>query len=311
MISIIIVGRNDNYGGDFEGRLFETVGYNAEQLRERDVQFEIVFVEWNPLTDRPLLSESVADTFAEARCFAIDEAVHRLISRNRHIKVHEYHAKNAGVRRSLGDWLLITNPDNFLDDEILAFLAADQFEQDALVRAGRINIASKDKMGSRGPNQGNLDDPPPYIHASGDFIFCSRRLFDRVGGFREDLPFTVFHKDAIFCHTCADITPNIRKIGATYHLKHNRDGADTRRLNYDWSKVPRVPQITYGLECGCIETEIAPRIVRVSLPDQLAQDTADWVPPEPSIPVELRLPEIETEPDAPTRKSLLESLLKR
>ena len=54
MISIILVGRNDNYGGNFEDRLFSTLDYNSRALSERGIEHEIVFVEWNPVPDEPL-----------------------------------------------------------------------------------------------------------------------------------------------------------------------------------------------------------------------------------------------------------------
>ena len=108
MISIVIVGRNDNYGGDFEDRLLATARYNLDELEKRGIEVELIFVEWNPLADRPLLSERIAATFSRARCIVVDAAVHRLISQNRYIKVFEYHAKNVGAKRAKGDWLLLT-----------------------------------------------------------------------------------------------------------------------------------------------------------------------------------------------------------
>ena len=106
MISIVIVGRNDNYGGDFEGRLFATTQYNLDALATRGIANELIFVEWNPLPDRPLLSHKVASAFEQAHCIVVDGVVHRHVSRNRHIAVFEYHAKNVGARRASGRWLL-------------------------------------------------------------------------------------------------------------------------------------------------------------------------------------------------------------
>ena len=57
MLSIVLCGKNDNYGGHFDQRLILTLKYNLKQLKEKGVETEIIFVEWNPLPDRPLLSE--------------------------------------------------------------------------------------------------------------------------------------------------------------------------------------------------------------------------------------------------------------
>ena len=286
MISIVIVGRNDNYGGDFEGRLFATARHNLDALALRGIETELVFVEWNPLPSRPLLSHEVVATFDRARCVVVDGALHQHVSRNRHITVFEYHAKNVGARRARGDWLLLTNPDNFLGVDTLDFLERGGFDRDALYRAGRIEVDDESSVDDPRLSDHHADDPAPFCAASGDFIFCSKSLFDRIGGFREDLAFTNTHKDSVFCHAALDMTGRARKIGHVYHLRHPRKNQRRRRLDYDWGKVDRRSQSAYGLnEEWVTESEsIDERIAKLTLSPQLLGAAQTKRLPKPRVP---------------------------
>jgi hypothetical protein len=290
MISIVMVGRNDDYGGDFSSRLLRTTRYNLCQLERRRIEHELVFVEWNPRTDRPLLSRTVVEAFGCARCLVVDGAVHRLVSGNRHIQLFEYHAKNAGVRRARGEWIPLTNPDNFLGAETLAFLEAGQFDPEEPCRAGWIEVAGEGEVDAPDRSDRYADDPSPYLCASGDFFFCARILFDRIGAYREVLPLTNTHKDSILCLAARDLTGRTRKVGNTYHLRHPRDDQSRRRIKYDFSRVDRSPQATYGLE-ECVEVASAPRITTLLLPESLAGRARRRRPPEPRVPRRYRVRE--------------------
>jgi len=174
VISIVFVGRNDNYGGDFEQRLLSTAHHNMRRLTERGVEAELIFVEWNPIEEEPLLSEKVATAIPQARCFVVDGLVHRLISGNRHLKVFEYQAKNIGARQARGDWLLLMNPDNFFGDDILDFLQTGDFDPGTFYRAGWIDIESETDVNRTDLTDFYAYDAPPYPAALGDFFFCAK-----------------------------------------------------------------------------------------------------------------------------------------
>jgi hypothetical protein len=290
MISIVIVGRNDNYGGDFEGRLMATTRYNLSRLERRRIDAELIFVEWNPLPDRPFLSEKIVAEFDSARCFVVDASVHRLVSGNRHIQVYEYPGKNVGARRARGDWLLITNPDDFFGDDVIDFLATGAFEKDTLYRAGWIEIDDPAQINGPNPAPPRREDPPPYLTNSGDFIMCSKSLFDRIGGFREDLAFSATHMDTIFCQTVFDLTGKVRKIGNTYHLRHGHGDSQSRWVRFDWHKAERGPQPHYGLAQGWPMTEHAPQIMTLTVPDELINAANSRGPIDPEVPRALRPP---------------------
>src|SRR5881394_2331675 len=57
-VAAVIVGRNDDYMPDFAQRLHATVAWNIRHLVN-----EVIFVEWNPPADRPLLASRLTSEF--------------------------------------------------------------------------------------------------------------------------------------------------------------------------------------------------------------------------------------------------------
>ena len=49
MLTVIVAGRNDDYGKDFRSRLFRTALHNSALLNAAGIQFEYILAEWNPL----------------------------------------------------------------------------------------------------------------------------------------------------------------------------------------------------------------------------------------------------------------------
>ncbi|MDP4267863.1 MAG: hypothetical protein Q8880_10580 [Bacteroidota bacterium] len=110
-ISIIVVGRNDNYGGDFRKRLQTTLDWNISNLPES----ELIYIEWNKIKDRDSDTEWISERYNNSRCFIVSEEIHKKICKNPQIPMMEYFAKNMGIRRAKYNWILLINADVFLD----------------------------------------------------------------------------------------------------------------------------------------------------------------------------------------------------
>ncbi len=289
MISIVLTGRNDNYGGHFEERLLDTVRHNTSGLEARGVPFEVVYVEWNPLPETAPLAERVAAEFPAARCFVVDPLAHRHLCGNRNIGVMEYHAKNVGARRARGDMILITNPDNYFGAGVLDLLAGS-FDEDTLYRAARVDITDPSEVDAAHRTEAYAEDPAPFGWGAGDFTLCSRSLWERAGGYREDLRFTNTHKDAILVNALFDVTARAVKSGTTYHLVHGREAEASRRVAYVWQAADRTPQATYGHEDILVPRSVGERLTWLDLRPDLREDAQRREVPVPHTPTALRLP---------------------
>lgn len=200
LLSIVLTGRNDRYGGDFAARFFRTLQFNHEQLTARAIPHEIVFVEWAPPSDAPLLFEQLA---TDAPCvdrrvcswYVVDSAYQSALSLNPRLEYLEFLAKNVGVRRALGRFILTSNCDVYLGRRVLDVLERGTLERRVLYRAPRHDLNLPD---GRGPVSWELlEDPstlagsahvlkPPYMGSgTGDFVLLDRESFHEIRGFNE------------------------------------------------------------------------------------------------------------------------------
>jgi hypothetical protein len=200
LVSIVLTGRNDGYGGDFVTRFFRTLRFNHQQLVARRVAHEIVFVEWAPPEGSPLLVEQVFEAVPEldrtiCSWYIVDRRYQEALSLNLRLEYLEFLAKNVGIRRSRGRYVLTSNCDVYLGRRVLDALEGDRLRPRVLYRAPRHDIklavdqSRLDWSVLEDPR--NLDGPahvlkPPYMgSATGDFVLLDRASFHEIRGFNE------------------------------------------------------------------------------------------------------------------------------
>ena len=195
-LSILLTGRHDDYGGDFNARFITTLRFNCARLAERDVAVEVVFVEWNPVPDRPLLSALLARECPDLplRRIVVAPQYHAAFTQNAQIGYLEYLAKNVGIRRATGPFILATNTDVFLGRHVVNTIASGTLTPGTVYRAARHDI----KIGA---DQGRLawdalEDPSNHVRSpvlkpplltggSGDFLLADAATFHELRGFNE------------------------------------------------------------------------------------------------------------------------------
>ncbi|WP_317899500.1 hypothetical protein [Aurantibacillus circumpalustris] len=111
--SIIVVGRNDNYGGDFSLRLKTTIDWNLKQLPGA----ELIYVEWNKIEDKESDCKWIEERYTNAKCYSVSNKVHQTITQNPKMPVMEYFAKNIGMRMATKPWLLMINADCLIGND--------------------------------------------------------------------------------------------------------------------------------------------------------------------------------------------------
>src|SRR5271157_709133 len=117
MLSVILYGRNDNYGYNLHKRAALSLNCMAEVLT--DVNDEIIFVDYNTPDDYPTFPEAIADTLTPkarslVRVIRVRPEVHRARFEPRtHLKAIEPVSRNVAIRRANPDnrWILSTNTD--------------------------------------------------------------------------------------------------------------------------------------------------------------------------------------------------------
>jgi hypothetical protein len=116
MISIVLYGRNDNYGYNLHKRAALSLNCMAEVLTDPDD--EILFVDYNTPDDCPTFPEAIQDTLTERakgmlRILRVRPHIHRRFEKKTHLLALEPVSRNVAVRRSnpANRWILSTNTD--------------------------------------------------------------------------------------------------------------------------------------------------------------------------------------------------------
>jgi hypothetical protein len=144
-LSIIVGARNDNYGGDFTRRLQTFVSVLCGWAARHALDGELVIVEWNPPAERPRLREELAWPAARGalaiRIIEVPRAAHLRLQNAERMPMFEYFAKNAGIRRARGEFILVTNPDLVYSGELVAWLATRPLQPGAYYRMDRFDFS--------------------------------------------------------------------------------------------------------------------------------------------------------------------------
>jgi hypothetical protein len=169
-LSIVVASRNDSHGGDVLTRMRLFVSGLLEQTRQYRLPVELIFVEWNPPADRQRLHEVLpkptADDFLTLRYTAVPESVHQRFRLARDIPLFQMIAKNVGIRRARGSFILCTNIDLLFSDALFHVLAEKSLRRDTYYRANRCDVP---------------DTIDPAWSFSQQLLWCEQNIIRRQG----------------------------------------------------------------------------------------------------------------------------------
>jgi hypothetical protein len=121
MISIVTVGRDDNYGRQFIDRFYFSLSNTLKVFDDLKLEYELLVVDWAPINEKYLhQNEKLKKIFQHDKVKSIivspDTILNEKLSPD---NFYELFAKNAGVRRSNYDWLLILNSDILITKNLI------------------------------------------------------------------------------------------------------------------------------------------------------------------------------------------------
>lgn len=120
-LSVVLGGRDDNYGENFIERLKQAVEYNLKILDKSGIDYEMIVVDFNPVNEQylyvnPLMEDALKHP--RVKNLIVDQSV--LVAEDLTPSTYyEYFAKNAGCRISTGEMIFITNSDIMMTDELI------------------------------------------------------------------------------------------------------------------------------------------------------------------------------------------------
>ncbi len=138
--SFVVAARNDNYGGDFLYRFQNFINIYVELCKEYSLDSELIVVEWNPPSEKQKLLYAIKWPRIKGRIISVPKDVHSQIDNSDKMPMFEYLAKNVGIRRASGKYIVATNPDILFSRELFQYLSSDKLSEDCYYRANRYDV---------------------------------------------------------------------------------------------------------------------------------------------------------------------------
>ena len=266
-LSIVYVARDDKYGDDyncveFEGSRGSKEFYAKYIIKYNNIQrikftlenniklleryfpdaYEIIFVDWNPINNnflhinnelKEILSHKNIKNIIVAR-----ESIYKYVLNVNGF--YEYYGKNVGIRNCTGNYILVSNPDDVITDNLMfnikVLLDDNYIKSDQYYRCySRLDVDHELNVIAEGLSFGTPDNKifaDYYLGtpASGDFLLTSKDILMNVRGYDENFISSGNQTmlDGKLCYKLhySNIKPNCIQ-GSIMHLdhkKHNRSG---------------------------------------------------------------------------------------
>lgn len=146
-VSFVVTARNDDHGGNLLHRMQIFVTSLLEQTKKNNLSAELILVEWNPVPDRPRLHQALSwpteRNVCKVRIIEVSPEIHRRYQYSDRLPLFQMIAKNVGIRRARGRFVLATNIDLLFSNELMASLASGSQDLNAMYRIDRYDVSSE------------------------------------------------------------------------------------------------------------------------------------------------------------------------
>ena len=256
-LSIVVASRNDDHDGSLLHRMRVFFAVLSSQLSVLKIPTEIIIVEWNPPKYRPplknILKLSKKNKFFSIKIITVPHKIHKLYEHNDRLNLFQFIAKNTGIRRAQGKFILSTNIDILFSNEIIRLLSRRSLKLNEMVRAIRFDVpdkikenlethkilkwCSENKLRGYYPAKTGIKNvknillrrlgidksrPVLFTNACGDFTLMSRIYWDKVQGYPE-FPFHGVKIDGLLCYNAYFAGAKEQILSpekCIYHIEH-------------------------------------------------------------------------------------------
>jgi hypothetical protein len=140
-ISFVVTARNDDHGGNLLHRMGIFVRALLDQAKRHNLAAELILVEWNPPRNRPRLYEVLPWPKEKGPCsvrvIEVSPGIHARFRHSDRLPLFQMIAKNVGIRRAQGRFVLATNVDILFSEELMEFLESRQLSTRFMYRVDR------------------------------------------------------------------------------------------------------------------------------------------------------------------------------
>ena len=164
-ISFVVTSRNDDHGGNLQQRMQIFIDLLISQCNRHKLESELIIVEWNPPSNREKLAQVLSwpqhNVYCDVRIIEVPPELHQKFDYSGSLPLFQMIAKNAGIRRARGEYILLTNIDIIYSNEIISFFASRCLQKNKMYRVNRYDICS---------------DIPQNKDVEKQLVFCKNNL---------------------------------------------------------------------------------------------------------------------------------------
>ena len=143
-LSVVAASRNDDHGGNPLSRTQIFINTFARQCEKYRLPAELIIVDWNPVIGFPGLAAVLTlpseAEYCRGRVITVPTILHQQLKYAEKLPFFQMIAKNAGICRAQGQFILGTNIDIIFSDELIQFLARQTLDPQKLYRVDRNDI---------------------------------------------------------------------------------------------------------------------------------------------------------------------------
>ncbi len=152
-------------------------GLFAQCLKYR-LPAELIIVEWNPPPDKIGLHEAICwnmrNDYCAVRVIRVPPDVHSRFAHSSKMPLFQMIAKNVGIRRARGKFVLATNIDVLFSEELMAYLGQQTLDPERMYRVDRHDV---------------LNEVPLHASIEEQLAFCRQNRI-RINRRGETIPLT-------------------------------------------------------------------------------------------------------------------------
>jgi hypothetical protein len=137
-LTIIVTGRNDNYGGDwyFKKKHNSFIEYYSKYLDKENNFLEIILVDYNKVQDKPSYFDQFNwEKFKLVKKVSVSNSEHRILSGESKYPFFGNIAFNEGLRIASGEYVLGLSVDTYLSKAMLNYLKKKQLDKNFFYRS--------------------------------------------------------------------------------------------------------------------------------------------------------------------------------
>ncbi|MEX2302527.1 MAG: hypothetical protein WD733_16410 [Bryobacterales bacterium] len=159
-LSVVVTARNDDHGGNLLRRMQTFVNALLAQAKRHEVPIELLVVDWNPPPGKPPLIDALqwpADRGpVEIRFIDVPSELHAAYRHAEALPLYQMIAKNVGIRRARGQFILVTNIDVVFSHALFQFFAQRRLRPGRMYRVDRYDAMEEV------PVDGSIDEQLRY-----------------------------------------------------------------------------------------------------------------------------------------------------